>query len=185
VRITPQDIHRQEFNRSVRGYAVEEVDAFLERVADELEQVHQENAKLRDQLKGLESSLSEYRNLEKSIEKTLMAATQAAEDMAKNAESRRDLIIREAELRADELIAEAQRRREEIKAELVQLHQQRLTYVAEMRAFLQAQQSLLDELELRGYKGSGQPRQPEPEPPVELDLDADDLGAPGRAPRDT
>ena len=53
MRITPQDIHRQEFSRSVRGYTVEEVDAFLERVADELEHVHQDNTKLRDQLKGL------------------------------------------------------------------------------------------------------------------------------------
>jgi cell division initiation protein len=174
VRITPQDIHHQEFNRSVRGYTVEEVDAFLERVADELEHVHQDNTKLRDQLKGLEASLGEYRRLEKSIEKTLMAATQASEDMTKNAESKRDLIVREAELRAEELILEAQHRRDEIKAELAQLSQQRTVYVTEMRAFLQAQMGLLDELELRGYKGSPRPERPVPEMPVELDLDAPD-----------
>jgi len=174
VRITPQDIHRQEFSRSVRGYTVEEVDAFLERVADELEHVHQDNTKLRDQLKGLEASLGEYRRLEKSIEKTLMAATQASEDMTKNAESKRDLIVREAELRSEELVQEAQRRRDEIKAELSQLSQQRTTYVTEMRAFLQAQLNLLDELELRGYKGSPRPARPAQEVPVELDLDNPD-----------
>jgi cell division initiation protein len=179
VRITPQDIHRQEFNRSVRGYAVEEVDAFLERVADELERVHQDNTKLRDQLKGLEASLAEYRRMEKNIEKTLMAATQASEDMTKNAEDRRDLIVKEAELRAEEVIAEAQRRRDEIKGEITSLGQQRTTYITEMRAFLQAQLNLLDELELRGFKGP--PRAPAREEPVELDLE--NPGGPDRAPQ--
>lgn len=184
MRITPQDIHRQEFNRSVRGYAVEEVDTFLERVADELEQVHQDNTKLRDQLKGLEASLAEYRRMEKNIERTLMAATQASDDMTRNTEQKRDLIIKEAELRANEIIQEAQRRRDGLKVEITNLGQQRTTYLTEMRAFIQAQLNILDELELRGYKGPPVTPRRTPGKPVELNLDVEGLDDAGYAPAD-
>ena len=46
MRITPLDVHEQTFRIAFRGFDPAEVDAFLQRVADELERLTEE----RDQL---------------------------------------------------------------------------------------------------------------------------------------
>ena len=48
MKVTPLDIRRKEFKRAVRGYADEEVDLFLDEVADEFERLHQEAADLQE-----------------------------------------------------------------------------------------------------------------------------------------
>jgi DivIVA domain-containing protein len=48
LRLTPLDIKKQEFKRSMRGYDPEEVNAFLEMVAEEFEALHREKNRLED-----------------------------------------------------------------------------------------------------------------------------------------
>jgi cell division initiation protein len=52
VKVTPLDIRRKEFKRSVRGYADEEVDLFLDEVADESERLFQENVELQERIRS-------------------------------------------------------------------------------------------------------------------------------------
>ncbi|MBD3371438.1 MAG: DivIVA domain-containing protein [Candidatus Coatesbacteria bacterium] len=151
MKITPQEIHRQEFTRAMRGYAVEEVDAFLQRVADELERVVNDNAKLRDTVKTLEGQIAEYRRMEKNLERTLMTAQEAADTMSRAAEEKRDTVIRQAEVRAEEIVHQAQRRRDELRNELVNLQSQKRTMVAQLRALIDSQTRLLDDFELSGF----------------------------------
>ncbi len=58
LRITPLDIYQQEFKRVLRGLDPDEVEDFLERVADDYEQVLRENATLKKQIESLESQLT-------------------------------------------------------------------------------------------------------------------------------
>ena len=153
MKITPQDIHRQEFTRSMRGYAVEEVDAFLQRTADELERVLNDNTKLRDTVKTLEGQIAEYRRMEKNLERTLVTAQDAADKMAEAAEQKRESIVRQAEVRAEEIVAESQRRRDELRTELINLQSQKRTMIARMRALIEAQTHILDDIELTGVSG--------------------------------
>jgi len=169
VKITPQDIHRQEFTRSMRGYAVEEVDAFLQRTADELERVLNDNSKLRDTVKTLEGQIAEYRRMEKNLERTLITAQDAADKMTEAAEQKRTSIVEQAEVRAERIIAEAQRRRDELRTELINLQSQKRTMIARMRALLEAQARILDDVELTGVAGPDVSENDEL--PEELDLE--------------
>lgn len=45
--VTPFDIHRKEFRRVFRGYDEQEVDEFLDRLANTLEKLYRENEELR------------------------------------------------------------------------------------------------------------------------------------------
>ena len=55
MRITPMDIRQQQFTvRMFRGFSVQEVDSFLEDVAQDYEALIKENALLKEQLQILE-----------------------------------------------------------------------------------------------------------------------------------
>ena len=54
--VTPLDIRRKEFKRSVRGYLEEDVDVFLDAVADEVERISK-NAELQERVKSLEEQV--------------------------------------------------------------------------------------------------------------------------------
>ena len=53
--ITSEDIHNQSFNTERRGYDVDDVDVFLERVADEIDDLNAEIAHLRQELDEAQS----------------------------------------------------------------------------------------------------------------------------------
>jgi DivIVA domain-containing protein len=55
--ITPQDIHEQEFKTAFRGYDKDEVDAFLQVVADSYQAVLAESLNLKDRITQLENQL--------------------------------------------------------------------------------------------------------------------------------
>ncbi len=131
----------------MRGYAMEEVDAFLQRVADEMEKVIGDNTKFRDQVKSLESAISEYRRMEKNLERTLTTAQRAADDLKIVSEEKQKVLLQEAELRSEEIINEARRRRDELKHEIITLRSQHKSALVSFRAFLETQLRLLSETE--------------------------------------
>ena len=52
MKLTPLDIHHKEFRHSLRGYNEEEVDQFLDQVADEFERLFKENIDLSEKLEA-------------------------------------------------------------------------------------------------------------------------------------
>lgn len=66
--ITSEDIHNQSFNTERRGYDVDEVDVFLERVADEIDDLNAEIAQLRRELEDAQSISSRGAGLEDESE---------------------------------------------------------------------------------------------------------------------
>ena len=58
MKVTPLDIRRKEFKRAMRGYADEEVDVFLDDVADEFERLFQENIELQDRIARQDEQIS-------------------------------------------------------------------------------------------------------------------------------
>jgi len=113
MKITPQDINNQEFKRSLRGYDMDEVDAFLQQIADELETVVSENGQLKDRVKELRFRMGEYEKKDELLEKTLVAAQQATEQMKETSR-------REVEAASKAARAEAAKILEDARAELTE-----------------------------------------------------------------
>ena len=74
MRITPLDIRKQEFRKTMRGLDADEVYAFLTTVADEYEAVLSDNKKLREMIVNLEDRLREFKDYEKNLRNTLLTA---------------------------------------------------------------------------------------------------------------
>ena len=71
MKITPLDIQQQQFTVRFRGFDTQEVDSFLETVANELEEQIKKNTELREDLERKETRIWEYQNMEKTLKETL------------------------------------------------------------------------------------------------------------------
>ncbi len=99
--IKPIDVRRKEFKHSVRGYNADQVDDFLDTVADEFEHTYSENLRMREEISSLRDRLEQFEKLEDSIQSALVHAEHAANDLresaTREAEGLRTSANREAE----------------------------------------------------------------------------------------
>ncbi len=162
-KITPLDIEEKEFSRSFRGYNIDEVDDFLDKVAKNYQLLSKENHMLRTQLEEIKNKLEEYKKDEEMFRKTLVTAQKRSEEIEKEAERKRDIIIREAELEAEKIIQNAQLKAEEmlreanarvmeIKNELVTLEKERDVFLLKLRTVIESFMEMLDSLKRESVK---------------------------------
>lgn len=170
--LTARHIHEKQFHDAWRGYNQEEVDEFLDRVAEQLNRLERENAALQTRLRELDQMVEASRSTEDMLKKTLVTAQQAAEEAISTAKTKAEALVAEAEQRAqranDELkhrvaTAEEEVRRKTAEVERQQLARRRDTQQSidrleafeteikqRLRAFLEQQLSALDGLVDKG-----------------------------------
>jgi len=147
LRITPLDIRKQEFRKAFRGFDCEEVEAFLDIMADEFEKLTGENLELREKVRNLEGTLAEYRKLEETLRDTLVTAQKTTDQVQQNAKREAELILKDAELKAEQIVEEARRRVSQISAQIAELRSQRDSLIAKLRAICNSQIELLESFE--------------------------------------
>lgn len=136
MRITPLDIQQMVFKASFRGYDKEEVNRFLEELAQTVESLNRDNAVQREKIILLEQQLAELKRTEATLSSTLLSAQSLAEDVRRNAQREADLLIKEAELKAGELIRQARVELTDAQRDLSSIQKQRLLMVERLRASL-------------------------------------------------
>jgi cell division initiation protein len=159
--ITPLDIHHKEF-RTARfgGYNEEDVDSFLDQVADELEKVIQENSELKQQLEIMRKRLSEFEEMQTSLQSALLAATksaeavreqarQEAEALVAKAQEEADSLIRSAQEQARQMILRAQNERQKMERSLARLREVKNRYLASIREIAREHLAQVEQLESR------------------------------------
>ena len=158
--LTARDVQEKQFHDAWRGYNQEEVDDFLDRVAEALDRVGRENASLRQRIGELDQAVSASRNTEEMLKKTLVTAQRAAEEAIATAKAKAEQLINEAEERsrraADDVnrrSAEAERdhanKRRELDDSLNRLKAFEGELKLRLKTFLDQQQRALDQLESR------------------------------------
>ncbi len=144
MRITPLDVRKQEFRKSVRGFDCDEVRAFLTTLADEYEAVLVDNKVLREQLAGQGEKIIEYQSIERTLRDTLMTAERVMQESKENAQREGDLVIQEAQLKARGIIEECRVRTEELRREIIGLRKEKETYLARFKGLAEAQISFIE-----------------------------------------
>ena len=112
--LTARDVQEKQFHDAWRGYNQEEVDDFLDRVAEALDRVGRENASLRQRITELDQAVSASRNTEEMLKKTLVTAQRAAEEAIATAKAKAEQLITEAEQRSRRAAQDAERRNAEV-----------------------------------------------------------------------
>jgi len=148
VKLTPLDIKKQEFKKTLRGYDPVEVDAFLEMVSDVFEDMIREKKNLSDDLLKLKVQLKDYQSVEKTLQETLVSAQQNISESRENSNREAEMIIREAELKAEKILEETKLKLAEMRNELILVKAQKDSFARRLRHLLESQMDLIEVLEM-------------------------------------
>ena len=89
--ITPQEIRQQTFRKVFRGYDPEEVNAFMQALAQEWEGQQHTLKELKEELERTKASYRTLKEVEDMLHRTLMQAEQSARDTVENARQKLNL----------------------------------------------------------------------------------------------
>jgi len=141
--LTPLEIQKQTFSRTLKGYNIDDVRAYLHLVAEEIERLLRENDRLTRDAVILREDLEDHSNRERILKDTLLSAQKVAEDLTGNARKEAELIVKDAELLADRLIGQAMQRVGDLERTIGDLKIERRTARNKLQSTLDMIQQLL------------------------------------------
>ena len=144
--LTPLEIENVRFQKALKGYNVDEVDDFLDRLSADYEKLYKENLEYKTKIEESERELEHYKNVEQTLQNTLILAQGAAEDIKKVAEQKAEQIIREAESTAKESVNDLAKQEFELRIKMEDMKKQFEMYKARMEALLISQLEMLKDI---------------------------------------
>jgi cell division initiation protein len=143
MRITPLDIRKQEFKKSMRGFDPDEVYAFLNTVADEYEIALSDNKGLREHVVNLKERLAEFKDMETNLRNTLLTAEKLTVDAKENAKHEAELILREAEVEAERASENIRSHTRQLRREILELKKQKDNYITRLRTLIDSHREMI------------------------------------------
>ena len=143
--LTSLDVVNQSFKKSIRGYDAEEVDEFLDTIAETLQTYAQRTKELERELSAKEESLTEYENMKTVLHEALIMAQKSADDRIRNARDQATKIIADAEVKAKEICADAAVEADKLRGGVYQIKNIRDLYEQEFRGMLAKYDNLLNQ----------------------------------------
>jgi DivIVA domain-containing protein len=150
IDLTPLDVRnkRGDFKKLMRGYDPQEVDVFLELVAERLEMLTRENISLRERTQTLQQQVTSQLDRERAVQEALVTAQELRADIRGQAQRAAENVLKEAETEGRRLVAEAEaeartrlrsseRRLEQISDALEEIERRRLRFLKEFRQLLE------------------------------------------------
>ncbi len=110
MKITAIEIRQHTFEKGMRGYKTEDVDAFLVSLSQEWERVTSDYKMLKMQLEMSEKELGKLKEVEMTLFRTLKMAEDTSTQITGQATKAGDDYVAEARQKADDLLAEARKR---------------------------------------------------------------------------
>lgn len=163
MRLSPLDIKKQEFNRGFRGFEEEEVSAFLQMLADQWDEVLEENRKLESRVSELENKLQHYQRVEDALQEALNTAKSSSKTKLANAEQEAALLLREAQAKGEEIIQKAKFANQQLKQSNISLDQRQQQILARLKAFLSSELDMLGRFDEQSSAVEPMKKTPTPE----------------------
>ena len=107
MKITPIEIRQKSFEKKIRGFDKDEVNAFLLSISNEWERVMGENKETKIRLDQAEKEVQKLREVEDSLFKTLKTAEDTGANLVDQANKAAELHLKETEIRAEGLMSES------------------------------------------------------------------------------
>ena len=118
VAMNSVDILQQKFAVKFRGYDVQDVDEFLEVVANEMEQLINDNTRMQQDISLYRKELELYKKKEESINATLVTVQEMAGSLKKNAVKEAETIVNSSRLESDNLLLETRQNCDALREEI-------------------------------------------------------------------
>ncbi|BBD07472.1 DivIVA domain-containing protein [Desulfovibrio ferrophilus] len=142
--VTKIDVLNKIFGRSFRGYTCNEVDAFLQDIAESLGGLAEEKDALGSRVQMLEEQLEEHKGREQTLRDTLMTTQRMMDDMKANAQREAQLIIDAANSKAEIMVQQSHQRLAQLHGDISELKKQRTQFEIKLRSILDAHVRMLE-----------------------------------------
>ena len=156
--ITAQDIREKCFEKArIGGYAMDEVDDFLDELANDAAASQKEIATLNAKMKYLADKIREYQGSEEAMNMALVSAQKLAKNIEEDARAKAEALVASAQKEADEIVAaakaesdrtigeiESKRKAEELRYQ--KAHAAAAEYIQKVRMLLDREQTFLTTL---------------------------------------
>ena len=130
----------------MNGYSVEEVDDFLDELTADYEKIYKEVAEAKNKIEDLQESMEKYKNIEGTLQNTLVMAQSAADEVKKLAKQQAEQMINEAQATAKQAVTELEQELTLKKKEMEEVQKQFDVYKAKMESLLISQLELLKDV---------------------------------------
>lgn len=144
--ITPLELEKNEFKKTLGGYSRKSVDAFFARVNEDYEKLYKENIELKDRIALLNEGISQYKAMEDVLKNSMIAAQNAAEEIKRNAQEKAENIVQEAEFLAQKNREFSNQEVIDKKNEMEKVRQEMAVYKSKLESILKSQLELLKEM---------------------------------------
>lgn len=145
--LTPLDIENKKFSKQMmNGYSVNEVDEFLDELTADYEKLYKETTDSKNKIADMQEEMAKYKNIESTLNNTLIMAQTAAEDVKNLAKQQADNILSEAQASAKQAVTELEQEIALKQKELEDIQKQFDVYKAKMESLLISQLELLKEV---------------------------------------
>lgn len=144
MKITPLDIRQRRFETSFNGFKKSDVEAFLETVAAEFEEMVKINVALRDEMKRMQVKVEQHADRERSLQETMVTAQKISEDIRATAKKESEIALTLAEHQAEKIVQSAHQKLVQVVEDINELKRQRVQFESQVRGIIDAHSKLLD-----------------------------------------
>lgn len=142
--ISKIDILNHSFSRSLRGYSPQEVDGYLQDIADTIGQLTEEKNNLANQVAILDAQLSEHKEREATLRDTLMTTQKLTDSLKATAQKEAQLIIDSAHSRAESLMQQGSLRLVQLNESIAETRKLKAQFEMRIRSMVEQHLKLLD-----------------------------------------
>ena len=143
MKLTPLEIRKQDFTRTFRGYDEDEVQAFLQMVSEQWDEMVDLQRRLELRVQDLENKVRHYERVEEALHEALQTARQNAKQIVEGAQSEARQHVQEAEAQGRALVREAEQQRDRLRQEAQGLLERRAAIASHLRALLNSELEML------------------------------------------
>ncbi len=171
MKLSPLLIKKQEFTKSLRGFDPEEVQAFLDKIASDVDSLIQENESFKGEVESLNERVAEFRSIEKNLQSTLLKAQESSSKAFESSKKQTNLMMKEAEIKASQMLENAKQEANDIRNAVVNLREERDLIIARLKSIINSQAHLLESKVKEAGDEPVQPRKTESQENVDIDVD--------------
>lgn len=136
MKLTPIEIKQQQFEKSLRGFDVADVQAFLTLVSNEYEHLITKNKELEDQIEKLSDRVKHYERVEEALHETLQTTKESIAQKMDNARIEAKNTVDKAQMEAEGIIKEANQQRNQVRQSILRLIDRRDEIIAGISSYL-------------------------------------------------
>ncbi|MEQ9309277.1 MAG: DivIVA domain-containing protein [Balneolaceae bacterium] len=144
MKLTPIEIKQQQFEKSLRGYDVADVQAFLTLVSNEYEHLLTKNKELEDQIEKLGDRVRHYERVEEALHETLQTTKESVAQKMDNARLEAKNRTDKAQMEAEGIIQEANQQRAHIRQSILRLLDRRDEIISGISSYLDNAKTSID-----------------------------------------